>query len=437
MNPDQPNPFDTNTQPEVPAEQTPPLISPKKTPLFKRKGFLIPVLILIFLLLAGGATYAVVSLQKDDTPKTSTQTDTKETEDTKATIDNIYVYSSAELVAINPETKEFVVVDKALEGESSNASFGSTTPLTAPNFKSAVYIKGNTGWIVTGTEKKTFYSIPDTAKNTGFYTLYLSAWSSDSTKIAFSIGFMCPPYGSPCNEESEDKNLTGVYVYDVATNKTSKARATGVLQWIPGTSKLAYFDDATTPQKLLVNDTSTDTTAVLATKSFGFGTQASISDDAQKILYTAGVNGTESAATFISNIDGTEQKTLKTSSFADLQWPKFLPESSLNYVYSKRKEVTCYENVTGCVSASLHVVKDGQDKKAVEDIDYRVIGFYKNQAVVVISDGQIGLSPNNPAPYKAGIYLVNLDSFSTSKIYEKVSQKGGDTDLQLKLRIGE
>lgn len=188
---------------------------------------------------------------------------------------------------------------------------------------------------------------------------------------------------------------------------------------------------------MLLNDTADGTTATAATKSFGFAPQVSISDDAKKILYSAGVNGTESAATFISNLDGSDQKTLKTSTFADLQWPSFLPGSSSDYAYSKRKEIKCYEGTSGCVSESLQIVKAGQDKKAVEDIDSRVIGYYKNQAVVGISDGQNGRSPNNPAPYKATISLVNLDTFAVTKIYEKTSPKGGDVDLTIKLRISQ
>lgn len=436
MTPEQPNVNQSETPPEPRIETETGITPPKKAPFWKRKAFFIPISIFV-LLLAGGITYAVMSAQKKDSAQTSSQQAANTSENTASDIDTLYAYSDANLVAINPETKEFEIVDKAIDTESNDANLGSTTPLTAPNFQTAVYAKDNTGWIITGTEKKTFYSIPETAKKTGFYTLYFSAWSSDSTKIAFAIGFMCPSFGSTCTEASEDKSVTGVYVYDLASEKASKIQATGALQWLPSSTKLAYFDDSTTPQKLFLNDTAAGTVSTSATKDFGFGTQASISDDAKKIIYTAGVNGTESAATFIANIDGTDQKTLMTSTFADLQWPKFLPGSNSDYAYSKRKEIKCYEGVSGCVSASLQVVRDGVDKKAVEDIDSKVIGFYKNQAVVVISDGQVGSSPNNPAPYKATVSLVDLTSFSVSKIYEKVTQKGGDTDMEIKLRIGQ
>ncbi|MES2630988.1 MAG: hypothetical protein V4611_03445 [Patescibacteria group bacterium] len=430
MIPEQQNSDQLETPPEAHIE------TKKTAPSRRRKVVLIIISSVVLFLLAAGTTYTVMALQNKDVSTETSQVATTDEDEIKPTVDNIYVYSDANLVAINPETKEFAIVDTAIDGESGNANLGSTVPLTAPDFQAAVYTKDNTGWIVTGTEKKIFYSIPETAKATGFYSLYLSAWSTDSTKIAFSIGFMCPIYG-PCTEASEDKSVSGVYVYDLITEKASKVQSTGVIQWLPQSTKLAYFDDATTPQKLLLNDTTAGTTSTAATKNFGFAPQASISDDAKKIIYSAGVDGTESAATFIQNIDGSDQKTLKTSNFADLQWPKFLPESNADYAYSKRKEIQCYNGTSGCVSASLQIVKGGEDKKAVEDIDSRVIGFYKNQAVVVMSDGQVGLDPNNPAPYKATVSLVDLTSFKASKIYEKTTQKGGEVDMQIKLRIRE
>ena len=427
-------PEQTETPPEIDQLSSP----PKKVSFLRRKAVLITISVIIFLATAGAA-YVLVFAQKNnptaEAPQSQATTDDKD--DTKPLVDTIYAYSDSNLVAINPQTKEFVIIDTAIDAESGNANLGTTTPLTAPNFQSAVYIKDNTGWTTTGSDKKIFYSIPDAAKKTGFYTLYLAAWSSDSTKLAFSIGFMCPMFGSTCSDSSEDKSLTGVYVYDTATEKTTKIQATGVIQWLPGSTKIAYFDESTTPSKLLINDTVTGAMTTAATKKFGFGPQISISHDAQKIIYSAGTNGRESSAIFIENINGTDQKTLKTGSFADLQWPKFLPGSSSDYAYSKRKEIACYGGGSGCVSASLHIVKNGEDKKAVEDIDYKVVGFYKNQAVVVISDGQVGISPNNPAPYKANISLLDLNNFALSKIYEKVTQKGSDTDMQLKLRIGE
>jgi hypothetical protein len=438
MNSEQPNPDPSETPPETPIE-TGRVITPLKRPFFlKRKVVFVPILLIALLLVASVIAYVVMRAQEKDTSETPSQSQiTTDPKDTKPTVDSIYAYSDANLVAINPETKESVVVDTAIDGESYSAGLGSTTPLTAPNFRAAVYVKDNTGWVATGTEKRTFYSLPEAAKKTGFYTLYLSAWSSDSTKIAFAIEFMCPERGSTCTAADEDKNVPGIYVYDLVTEKASRVQAPSVMQWLPESSKLAYFDDSSDPGKLFLNDTTAGTIETVVTKKFGFGTQASISDDAKKILYTAGVNGTQSAATFISNIDGTDQKTLKTSSFADLQWPKFLPGSNSDYAYSKRKEIKCYEGTGGCVSASLHIVKGGADKKIVEDIDSKVIGFYKNQAIVVVSDGAVGLSPNNPAPYKAAVSLVDLNSSSVSKIYEKVTQKNGDVDMQISIRVSE
>lgn len=424
MNPDQPN----LSQPETPP--------PEKKPFFlKRKAVLI-ALIAIVLLLAGVLLYFFIFAQPKDTTKTNSQaTDSLPT--TTPTSGTIYAYSDGQLLAINPDSKEFVIAENKIDAESGSTNAGSTIPLTAPDFQSGAYVKDNAGWLITATDTKNFYSIPDTAKKTGFYSIFLSAWSSDATKLAFTVEFRCPPEGNnTCKDSDEDKTITGVYVYDKNTNKVARVQATNVIGWIPKTTKIAYFDDTLEPHQLSINDTALGTTTKSGSLDFGFAPQLSFSDDGTKMIWTAGVHGTESAATYSANLDGSNQKTLLTASFADLQWPIFLPGSESDYAYSKRKEIKCYEGTSGCVSESLNIVKNGQDKKAVEDIDSKLIGYYNNQAVVVISDGQNGLSPNNPAPYKAGVYLVDLNTFMTTKIYEKTVQKGTTSDMQINLRIG-
>ena len=101
----------------------------------------------------------------------------------------------------------------------------------------------------------------------------------------------------------------------------------------------------------------------------------------------------------------------------------------------KQIKITCYDGATGCVTFDLQLIKDGNEKTAVNAID-TVVGFYKNSVVVVAGDGQNGLNPNNPEPYNNRIELIDLDTYQRDVLYRQTTEKGSTTPMQLKLRIG-
>lgn len=353
---------------------------------------------------------------------------------------HIYFDYEGTLLAVKPDTKEVTTIDTGIDGNSGHAEYGSTTPLTSPDLHSVAYVKDNAAWIATGEEKAKFFTPAVTGDAVSLYTTYLSAWSSDSSKLAIAVGFMCPVVDVPssvvCKEDSVDKDAIGVYVYDVATKKTTKLSTSSVIQWLPGTTQLLSFDDTTTPKTLSSTDVNSNKTSVISSQQFGFAPQSSFSFDGKKALYAIGVGGTQSSEIFISNIDGSQRQSLKTGAFAELQWPQFLPNSDSDYIYSKQQKIACYGGGTGCVNFSLQLVKNGEEKQLIESASDKVIGYYNGSAVVVSGDGQNGLNPNNPAPYKTQLKLINLDSLEATTLYEKSTPKSNDADGRLYLRIG-
>ncbi len=378
----------------------------------------------VVVLLAASVIAVFIVLRENDASKDGNQktvetsmTDSNE-DSSKASEQERRIYfaegstwNNLTLYSVEPYSKDLKKIDEGLRAGSGAAGAGSDSPLNSPDFLKAAYIKDDNIWLAG--ERLTPEKIEQpsiTTTGVGYYTQYLTAWSSDSNRLVYVIRFSCPIHSSTeCSQDDENEELTGVYVYDLSKRDSLKLPISNAEQWIPRTSKIVYFEtnpENSNQENMRAYDLETNLDEVISVAPFGFGVQLTFSDDGSRIIYSEGVNGTQASEMVAADTDNSNQTFLERGTWAQLQKPLFLSNSTNNYVYIEQVSELC-DGGGLCPRSQLTFVVDGKLSTA-GDVRSGPIGNFDDYVVV--------LTGSSVYPYNEPTEIdINLENYTTTR----------------------
>lgn len=402
-----------------PQDQTqPPQIQPKKSKLNWKKVLLILGIVIFVAAIVGGLAWYFASQGTDDSniaKKESTKTEKAEVK--KEQVKKIYYSDNTKLYSVNPSDKKITEIDTAVTSNGGAVGYGSQSPLMAPDFLKVAYIKNNEVWVKEDLSNPKKIEQPTPKKTAGFYSWYISGWSSDSSKFTYSINFDCGMGSADCDETDEDKNATGIYWYSLNSGKSTKLSIPRTDMWLPNSQKVVYFSKVNNLSYLHTYDVlSKEDKVITATPFEGLEPQIAFSDDATKMIYSYGPPSGGVSRIVIANADNTNQKIQKEGKWAEYQWPRFVKGSTSDYVYSHSEEWACPGGTGGCPKMILYSVVAGATKNLGGIINH-ITGFWDATTIIVLR------GYNYDAAKTRTLSLVNVsDSSSVVNLYEGKEQ---------------
>ena len=327
-------------------------------------------------------------------------------------VKKIYYKDSDNLYSINPTDKKIEEIDTGLANSTSSV-------LMSFDQLKVVYVKDGEVWLKQdGSAQESIDQVaPNKSLTIGEYEWIVTGWSSDSKNFVYSVSFSCGMGGDGCSASDEDTDATGVFWYSLASNKSTKlpiAKGDYNDSWIPNSSKVVYMELVDDVNYLKTYDVLTKKTATLTSTGWaGLQPQFSFSDDGTKLIYAYGDSngGTTASRIIIANADNSDQHVQKQGDWAEYQWPKFIPGSTSDFVYSQSEKHDCSDGHGTCPRKYLYSVIGGKTTKVVEIIS-NVVGFVSGGQAITLR----GYAYD--APYTRTISLVNLLTSTVTDLHE-------------------
>jgi hypothetical protein len=394
------------------SEQAPPTPAKSvKLPSARKRKILIGILIFLLLAAVAAAVYFLVFNKKEKSqavvrPIENTAPKVTRIEQVK----KIYYVDNNKLYSINPLDKKVEEIDTQVSSGSGGTGSGMNTPLTSPDQFKVAYINDGKLWLKEDGKPAKQIDFPKPNKPAkGEYTWLISAWSSDSKNFTYSVALECGI--DSCDDSDIDKNVTGVFWYSLSSGKPTKLPIDSSDMWVPGTSKVAYFDDNVQPVHLKTYDVVSKQTATLTKTGWsGLPPQLAFSDDGSKIIYVDGDGNANTDRLVIANADNTGQSVQKNGRWAEHQWPRFIQGSTTNYLYSHSEGWNCPDGGTGCPGFYLYTVLNGKTKKITQILSH-IAGFYTPEEVITLRGYFYDTAK------KRTLSLININTAAITDLY--------------------
>ncbi|MEK7621130.1 MAG: hypothetical protein AAB395_02130 [Patescibacteria group bacterium] len=368
-------------------------------------------IIIILILLAGSSVSAYYILKQKAAPSVTSSNVQKVKKTSTTQIKNIYFADSEKLYSVNPDTKKLNIVDSNVSSGSGSIGLGTTSPLNSPNLYRVAYTKKEDIYLKEDGKKIKKIDQPTTEENAGYYK-YISAWSSDSENLTYSISFDCG-MNPDCDYKDEDKNLTGIYWYSLNTGESTKLPIKTSEMWVPNTTKVAYFSGEDNVILRTYDVVSKEDKQLTSIDWSNPGPQLTFSDDGNKIIYADIATDSNKSQIIIANQDNTGKKNQKSGAYSELQFPLFIKDSSDNFVYIKSEDKVCPDGGGGCPISYIYSVIDGKSTKIATSA--QAMGFLSDTQLIALT----GYAYSKPV--KKTLSIINLKDNSTTNLYT-----GGD-----------
>ncbi len=393
-----------------------------------RLGFSIVEIIIVitFLVIISGVGYkfwvsmqsksneqndGVSSLHSVDSKSNANDSQTAASIDKITLAENIYFEDNGSLYGVNIKTKNVKKIDDNLSSGYGGLGAGVETPLNSFDFSKVAYVKNREVYIYDGTNS-TKINQPDTTGKA--HHSYLISWSPDTKFLVYRIQLVyllgeVKPSGP---------NVDGVYLYSLESGKSVKLPIETAVSWVPGSSKIAYLKDIEEDDDIYETwtyDIASGKNEILSKSSISNVSQIEFSYDGSKILYNTYDRNSEVVRIIIANIDNSNQSTVLSGRWADVQSHFFVKYSDSSIVYQKQETTSCNGRTVDHMDGSCYVnylMVSGDDTK-YEEVE-RVFGPYDENNVIVATHS----IPESS--YTPKLMLVNLKTGGKTVLYNAV-----------------